>query len=62
MLLKKITVHPFDMDSAQIDVGLILDKKDKAVHPSAAKLMTRRANQHPETSLDVSHQLKSKSN
>lgn len=44
MLLKKITVHPFDMDSAQIDVGLILDKKDKAVHPSAAKLMTRHAN------------------
>ena len=55
MLLKKITVHPFDMDSAQIDVGLILDKKDKAVHPSAAKLMTRHANQHPETSLNVSN-------
>ena len=43
------------MDSAQIDVGLILDKKDKAVHPSAAKLMTRHANQHPETSLNVSN-------
>ena len=39
MLLKKICTHPFDMDSNQIDVGLILDKKDKNVHPSAAKLL-----------------------
>ena len=55
MLLRKITTHPFDMDSNQIDVGLILDKKEKNVHPSAAKLLTsRHSDSHPETTLSVS--------
>jgi len=55
MLLRNIQVHPFDMDSGQIDVDLILEKKKKAVHPSVAKLLqSRNADIHPETTLLVS--------
>ena len=54
MLLRKVNTHPFDMDSNQIDVGLILDKKEKKVHPSAAKLLSRNDKLHPETTLAVS--------
>ena len=39
MYLRKVKAHPFDMESNDIDVGLILDKKEKAVHPAAAKLL-----------------------
>ena len=56
MLLRKTQIHPFDLDPAQIDIGLILDKKEKAVHPSAAKLLAFKKDQQPETTMSVSSQ------
>jgi len=54
MLLKLQTTHPFDMNAAQIDIDIILDKKERNLHPSAAKLLSRRDKDNPETTLAVS--------
>ena len=54
MLLKLQTTHPFDMNAAQIDIDVILDKKERNLHPSAAKLLSRRDTANPETTLAVS--------
>ena len=53
MLLKKLQVHPFDMNAEQIDVDLILDKP-KNFNPHAAKLMSRKDDANPDTTLAVS--------
>ncbi len=52
MLLKKLQVHPFDMNAEQIDIDLILDKP-KNFNPHAAKLMSRKDDANPDTTLAV---------
>ena len=53
MLFKKFQVHPFDMNAEQIDIDLILDKP-KNFNPHAAKLMSRKDDANPDTTLAVS--------
>ena len=54
MLLRKIQTHPFDLDTSQIDINLIEDKKERNLPPSIAKVLAaKNKDSGPETSLSV---------